>query len=51
MDNWVGGNTSSECQKTATIFVTELLTGQVTLSDNGQPATGPYIYIYIMGGG
>lgn len=44
------GGKSLECQKTATIFVvTELLTGQVTLSDKWPTSKqGPYKY---MGGG
>lgn len=35
------GSTSLQCQKTATIFITQLMTRQVKLQNNEQPATGP----------
>ena len=39
------GSTLLQCQRTATVFITQLMTGEVKLQDNGQPATSPYIWV------
>ena len=36
------GSTLLQCQRTATVFTTQLMTGEIKLQNNGQPATAPY---------